>query len=126
MTSTTEQIGLVDINDNDSGEGLILVIIVTGAFLVIILVTCGIIIYYYYANNESKNKELYKLKHNYQRQINRNISNMLTSMHNITDLQTKFNQREQEISQLKHNEEKRLQFLRTAMLDYIGRDTKSK
>ncbi|CAF4292789.1 unnamed protein product, partial [Adineta steineri] len=44
----------------------------------------------------------------------------------LADLQTKFNQREQEISQLKHNEEKRLQFLRTAMLDYIGRDTKSK
>ncbi|CAF0867950.1 unnamed protein product [Adineta steineri] len=85
MTSTTEQIGLVDINDNDSGEGLILVIIVTGAFLVIILVTCGIIIYYYYVHNESKNKELYRLKHNYQRQINRNVSNMLTSMHNISE-----------------------------------------
>ncbi|CAF0860113.1 unnamed protein product [Adineta ricciae] len=43
----------------------------------------------------------------------------------LADLQTKLNQREQEISQLKHHEEKRLHFLRTAMLDYIGRETKT-
>ncbi|CAF4682351.1 unnamed protein product, partial [Rotaria sp. Silwood2] len=43
----------------------------------------------------------------------------------LADLQTKLNQREQEISRLKHDEEKRLHFLRTAMLDYIGRGTKT-
>ena len=43
----------------------------------------------------------------------------------LADLQTKFNQREQEISQLKHQEEKRLHFLRTAMLDYINRGTRA-
>jgi len=43
----------------------------------------------------------------------------------LADLQTQFNQREQEILRLKHHEEKRLHFLRTAMLDYIGRGTKT-
>jgi len=43
----------------------------------------------------------------------------------LADLQAKLNQREQEISRLKHDEEKRLHFLRTAMLDYIGRGKKT-
>jgi cell division septum initiation protein DivIVA len=43
----------------------------------------------------------------------------------LADLQSKLNQREQELVQLKHGEEKRLHFLRTAMLDYIGRGTKT-
>lgn len=43
----------------------------------------------------------------------------------LADLQTKFNQSEQEVNRLKHDEEKRLHFLRTAMLDYIGRGAKT-
>ncbi|CAF3143188.1 unnamed protein product [Rotaria socialis] len=43
----------------------------------------------------------------------------------LADIQTKLNQREQEVSRLKHDEERRLHFLRTAMLDYIGRGTKA-
>ncbi|UJR31284.1 hypothetical protein I4U23_018784 [Adineta vaga] len=58
-----------------------------------------------------------------QRHNERNLIRDLEAR--LADLQTKFNQREQEISQLKHHEEKRLHFLRTAMLDYIGRETKT-
>jgi len=58
-----------------------------------------------------------------QRHTDRNTIRELETR--VADLQTKLNQREQEISQLKHNEGKRLQFLRTAMLDYIGRETKT-
>ena len=43
----------------------------------------------------------------------------------LADSETKLNQREQEINRLKHHEEKRLHFLRTAMLDYIDRRTKT-
>lgn len=43
----------------------------------------------------------------------------------IADLQTKLTLCEKELSKLKHDEEKRLHFLRTAMLDYIGRGTKT-
>lgn len=43
----------------------------------------------------------------------------------LADLQTKLNQREQELQRIKQEEEKRLHFLRTAMLDYIGRGTKT-
>lgn len=43
----------------------------------------------------------------------------------LGDLQTKLTQREQELQRIKHEEEKRLHFLRTAMLDYIGRGTKT-
>ena len=43
----------------------------------------------------------------------------------LADLQTKLNQCEQEVLRLKHEEEKRLHFLRTAMLDYIGRGAKT-
>jgi hypothetical protein len=42
----------------------------------------------------------------------------------VIDLQAKLKLREQELDQLKQNEEKRLHFLRTAMLDYINRGTK--
>ena len=58
-----------------------------------------------------------------QRFNDRNIIRDLETR--LADLQTKLSQREQEISQLKHHEEKRLHFLRTAMLDYIGRETKT-
>ena len=43
----------------------------------------------------------------------------------LADLQSKLNQREQELVRLKHSEEKRLHFLRTAMLDYIDRGNKT-
>ncbi len=41
----------------------------------------------------------------------------------LADLQTKLNQRDQEISGLKRDEEQRLHFLRTAIVDYIGTGT---
>jgi len=41
----------------------------------------------------------------------------------VADLQTKLNQRDQEISHLKGEEEQRLHFLRTAIIDYIGMGT---
>ena len=41
------------------------------------------------------------------------------------DLQAKLQQREQELLQFKQQEEKRLNFLRTAMLDYVNRGNRS-
>ncbi|CAF3514740.1 unnamed protein product [Adineta steineri] len=38
----------------------------------------------------------------------------------VTELQTTLNHRDQEISRLKHDEEQRLHFLRSAIVDYIG------
>lgn len=58
-----------------------------------------------------------------QQYNNRNTTRELEAR--VVDLQTKLNQREQELSKLKHDEERRLHFLRTAMLDYIGRGTKT-
>ena len=41
----------------------------------------------------------------------------------LADLQRKFDQREHEFIQLKQNEDKRVHFLRSAMLEYINRGT---
>lgn len=57
-----------------------------------------------------------------QRFNDQNIVRELDTM--VIDLQAKLKLREQELDQLKQNEEKRLHFLRTAMLDYINRGTK--
>ncbi len=84
MSSTTKQIGLAGINDNDTRQGLILVIIVTSAFLLMLFVTCGVIIYYY-MNNKTGNREINTLKRDYRRQINTSISNMSTSIQNIRE-----------------------------------------
>lgn len=42
----------------------------------------------------------------------------------VTDLQATLNQREQEITRLRRDEEQRLQFLRSAIVEYIGPGTK--
>ena len=85
MTNITQQTGLVNIDDSDTGEGLILIIIVISAFLLILFVTCGVIIYSYKNNHQTEKEELRELKDNYRRQVNRRISDMTTSIHHISE-----------------------------------------
>ncbi|CAF0779678.1 unnamed protein product [Rotaria sordida] len=75
--------------------------------------------------NEQLKDRIKQLENTLKNQHNdgRNIMRKLETR--ITDLQAILHQRDQEISRLKRDEEKRLQFLRTAMLDYIGRGTKT-
>jgi hypothetical protein len=53
-----------------------------------------------------------------QRFTDRNTIRELESR--VSELQTTLNQRNQELSQLKRDEEQRLHFLRAAIVDYIG------
>ncbi|CAF4642138.1 unnamed protein product [Rotaria sp. Silwood1] len=66
--STTKQIGLVDLNDNNFGQELILIIIITSAFF-----------------NNTENKELYRLELDNRRHISRKISHVSTSIHTIKE-----------------------------------------
>jgi hypothetical protein len=50
ISSSTKRTGLVNINDNESDQGLILVIIITGSLLLIFFVIGGVIFYYYFSN----------------------------------------------------------------------------
>ncbi|CAF0856813.1 unnamed protein product [Rotaria sordida] len=84
LMSTTKQIGLVDLNDNDVGQELILIIIITSTFLLVFFFLCAIIIYYYLSNNTG-NKELFRLELDNQRHINRKISHLSTLLHNIRE-----------------------------------------
>ncbi|CAF3525778.1 unnamed protein product [Rotaria sp. Silwood1] len=75
--------------------------------------------------NEELKDRIKKLE-NDLKDRNYNDRNILRELETrLADLQTKLNQSEQEINRLKKEEEKRLHFLRTAMLDYIGRGTKT-
>ena len=56
-----------------------------------------------------------------QRFTDRNTIRELES--HLVELQTTLNQREQEISRLKRDEEQRLHFLRSAIIEYIGTET---
>ena len=43
----------------------------------------------------------------------------------VAELQTTLNHRDQEVARLRRDEEQRLHFLRTAIVDYIGTGTKN-
>lgn len=82
--STINRTGLVDINDNDNGQELILIIISTSAFLFLVCFLCGTMIYYCFSS-KTQTKKLRRVDADCRRQIKRRISNVLKSTNTIRE-----------------------------------------